>query len=479
MNKKLAKIKEEVVGFVKSITIEPFIFLLMFGIGILAGAEVNTNLMLWKICAVTLGYNETACENLTAEENDEIESATQKRLNDYEIIDTYISGWPAIVYCLVAGGLSDIYGRKPLLFLPIFGAVLGSVVRLIHLIFIRELPLEFLYLGGWYSWLGGSSLYYLGIYGYGADITTDQERAARYARFDGVETLSYMFGSFLSPYVFELGGNYASYITELAFTSIATCYLLFIVKESKQRAPLADQEAGKGAMEVKEPSEGDQHKSFKDKAMTWLNDFVWIPLKETYLTVMKKREGNKRAFILALLFIYAMYWTGNGFKSSQYLYFLKVIEGFTGKIYSQIQIYNQLGSSLLLLFVVPYLTNKLLWHEATLGTLTNGLCLIGYIIKIFAGSVFPDLYISYTFSMANIIVYSVTRSQFTRVVGKDEVGKIFSAVALLAAITPLFSSPIGKKLYNATIDTFPGKASSSDINPFEFFFEKFQNTLLH
>ena len=58
--------------------------------------------------------------------------------------------------------------------------------------------------------------------------------------------------------------------------------------------------------------------------------------------------------------------------------------------------------------------------------------------------------------MANIIVYSVTRSQFTRCVGKDEVGKVFSAVALLAALMPLFSNPMGKKLYNATIDTFPG-----------------------
>ena len=62
--------------------------------------------------------------------------------------------------------------------------------------------------------------------------------------------------------------------------------------------------------------------------------------------------------------------------------------------------------------------------------------------------------------MANIVVYSVTRSQFTRCVDKDEVGKVFSAVALLAAIMPLVSSPLGKKLYNATIDTFPGTVTS-------------------
>ena len=58
--------------------------------------------------------------------------------------------------------------------------------------------------------------------------------------------------------------------------------------------------------------------------------------------------------------------------------------------------------------------------------------------------------------MVHLAVYSVTRSQFTRCVGKDEVGKIFSAVALLSAVMRLIASPMGKKLYNATIDTFPG-----------------------
>ena len=52
----------------------------------------------------------------------------------------------------------------------------------------------------------------------------------RYARFDGIETIAYMFGSFLSPYVFEWGGNWASFITELTVTAIGVLYLVFVVK---------------------------------------------------------------------------------------------------------------------------------------------------------------------------------------------------------------------------------------------------------
>ena len=44
---------------------------------------------------------------------------------------------------------------------------------------------------------------------------------------------------------------------------------------------------------------------------------------------------------------------------------------------------------------------------------------------------------------------------FTYCVGKDEVGKVFSAVALIAALAPMITNPAFKGLYNATIDTFP------------------------
>ncbi len=71
----------------------------------------------------------------------------------------------------------------------------------------------------------------------------------------------------------------------------------------------------------------------------------------------------------------------------------------------------------------------------------------------------------------------MARSLFTKLVGKDEVkyisilvsvivkhklfyllnqvGKIFSAVAVIAAVFPMISDPIYKKLYNATLSTFP------------------------
>ena len=47
------------------------------------------------------------------------------------------------------------------------------------------------------------------------------------------------------------------------------------------------------------------------------------------------------------------------------------------------------------------------------------------------------------------------RSLFSRCVGPDEVGKIFSAVAIITAVVPLASGIAMRKLYSATIDTYP------------------------
>ena len=47
------------------------------------------------------------------------------------------------------------------------------------------------------------------------------------------------------------------------------------------------------------------------------------------------------------------------------------------------------------------------------------------------------------------------RSLFSRCVEPDEVGKIFSAVAIITAVAPLASNIAMRKLYSATLNTYP------------------------
>jgi len=50
---------------------------------------------------------------------------------------------------------------------------------------------------------------------------------------------------------------------------------------------------------------------------------------------------------------------------------------------------------------------------------------------------------------------ALTRSVITKCVGKDDVGKVFSILALVSAAIPLISDPIMKKVYNVTVEYWP------------------------
>ena len=66
--------KDRVVKYVKSITIEPTIFLFMLGQMLIDGAQLNTNLLIEKVCKHEFHHNGTICDNLDLDEYDDIET---------------------------------------------------------------------------------------------------------------------------------------------------------------------------------------------------------------------------------------------------------------------------------------------------------------------------------------------------------------------------------------------------------------------
>lgn len=65
------------------------------------------------------------------------------------------------------------------------------------------------------------------------------------------------------------------------------------------------------------------------------------------------------------------------------------------------------------------------------------------------------MYLSAAFQFNSIITVTI-RSQCTKEVQAEEIGRIFSIVALGQAIVPLFSNPLFGYISKATTDTLPG-----------------------
>ena len=154
-----------------------------------------------KICHIQQNYSLDVCANLN---NDTAtEQIVQGYVNDFQMNSQWISSVPIILFSMIAGALSDVFGRKPLILFPLIGNLLAIICGIINYTFIYELPLEFFYMDNISSFLGGYAVYYLGIYSYGTNVSKPKDRAYRLARLDGVETVAIVIGTSISPKVFS------------------------------------------------------------------------------------------------------------------------------------------------------------------------------------------------------------------------------------------------------------------------------------
>ena len=104
-------------------------------------------------------------------------------VNDLMMKRQWLCTVPTALYSLIGGSLSDDFGkRKPLIYMPLLGGLLAVIMDLFIYIFIDQLPVEIYYATTSYHFLGGSPIYYMGVYGFGATITSAAERAERLAK---------------------------------------------------------------------------------------------------------------------------------------------------------------------------------------------------------------------------------------------------------------------------------------------------------
>ena len=146
----------------KDVTLEPVVFLVKFGSILIVGAQIQTDLLLWKICHLQLGYSELICQNLTSDENDLINDQVQLKANNFLMVFEWLQSGPALIFSLFVGSLVDIYGCKIFIMITLIGHLISDIGILLNYAFIEQLPMEFFYVEAIFSLFGGRPVYYLG-----------------------------------------------------------------------------------------------------------------------------------------------------------------------------------------------------------------------------------------------------------------------------------------------------------------------------
>ncbi len=126
------KILTEVKDYIKSFTIEPVVVFNILGISVIFGAQIDTDLLIWKLCHIELEYSEDVCANLSLDVNEDAENDVQRKLQAFEVIQQWINSSPTLLYAFFMGALSDKFGRKPLMLIPLFGIMVATCLQIVN-----------------------------------------------------------------------------------------------------------------------------------------------------------------------------------------------------------------------------------------------------------------------------------------------------------------------------------------------------------
>ena len=407
--------------FSGGITLEPGIFCILVGTFFVSGPEISTNLLLWKICHIKFGYNETVCDNLSADENNDIENEVQIAANNFKLSETFVIAAPGFIAAIFAGALSDRYGRKKLMIVPMFGHFLAAIFGLINYAFIEVLPLQFFYLEQTFHFFGGQSLYYMGLYSYGADITPEKERVVRFCRWDATELIGVIVGSALSPLLYKWAGPYASYSGFILLQGTAILYFYFFIKEKPRNSD-------------EEEKQTVSQESCMQKFRGIWEIYVKQPILDFIVTLKKKRDGQKSTMIRVLLVIYAFYYLILANYGQLYLYMIKAFPGFNGESYAYYTMYSFTIGIVGLLIYVPLTKRALKWHESAIACFSTTCMAVGLIVAAFVKTAFPGFYLARLIIGFENCIFSTARSMMTRCVDGNEVGKMFAIIAISAPL---------------------------------------------
>lgn len=177
---------------------------------------------------------------------------------------------------------------------------------------------------------------------------------------------------------------------------------------------------------------------------------------DTWHLLFKKRENNARFHIISLLLIYFVGASISlGLTSIQYLYLVKNSDIKLSQIdYGYFKAFNTLARAVSLLVVLPLLKFYSLpdyWFYL-IGITSEFLNLIVYSVASSFSYLIWIAPVVYMFSNYFVVCIRIFAS---KLVDKNETGKIFGIIALVEFLVLLLSSSIITIVYKASIATFP------------------------
>nr|ALS04330.1 proton-coupled folate transporter-like protein [Acartia pacifica] len=429
------------------ITIEPLVLLYTVSVGL--NEVIRSNLIISKICLSKLNYNSTICDNLSEDNNTQYQDEVQKHVTDYESVYSSLAFIPRILYGLLAGTWSDKHGRKPLLVLPMVGQLCASLSYAFNYFFLESLPWQLISLEFLNELAGTYVVYYMAEYTYIADITTEDSRTFRLSIVDGMDYVSTSVGTYISGLLFLYGGYYA------VFGSSAICCILTLVILAVWVKESLPKPGKQGDDDKLNTDTGPNYGSTKDLSETNGKTDNTTDQPST-LAQKNPREFPRKPILFLSIFSFACFiFTYNGTEGTHRYMYAQKKYGWNEQNFTQYLFHYRIAYMITLWIISPVLTRLLNVPDPVINIVACAVSSVGYILPaVMANAKWFTIgsFICMFFPLTTI----TARSMLSRVVPAEEMGRIFSVLALFSATSGSLVEAVFQKVYAASIDKFLG-----------------------
>ncbi|XP_069180881.1 probable peptidoglycan muropeptide transporter SLC46 [Procambarus clarkii] len=399
------------VNAVRLATLEPV--MLLDGACNQAMLIFSENIQLNKICSVKLGLPEEVCGNMTAYEEETI--VAQQAFTKFSVYNAILMSLVPAFMGIFLGAWSDKYGRKvPLLITLTAHACYAGGYLLYN--YMSWWPVEVLFLVTFLEALGGGNACFLAMGTcYTSDLSSLKTHTSRVSTNNSLWYLGGPLGTLLCGFFIATGNDNGGLLLLLIAYLAAILYVAFFIAET--HGPFMDE-----SFRARSGPDADQGLKKEDITVWQMAKDFFRPkhLVDVYKTALKRREGNTRVVIVAVIVANMIRRVARGF--FMYMFVRRVLL-WEGDDYSFWMSYRTLVAALGSLSLVPTLSNLLNFSDLALVVLGTVSIMLEYLCYGLVTSgrgyllwVGPPLGL---LANANIIAL---RSSATKLVSKQEKG---------------------------------------------------------
>uniref|UniRef100_A0A6P7GPM6 Proton-coupled folate transporter-like isoform X2 n=1 Tax=Diabrotica virgifera virgifera TaxID=50390 RepID=A0A6P7GPM6_DIAVI len=397
-------------------------------------SSVVTNLIIYRTCYVTLGYNKSDCSQLGNKDNNvthHYEKIVQPYADVVLMVKSLLDLLLPTFICLMAGSWSDKHGRKPVLLVTLGGMAFTCTLIILFCLFENISPWIFLITAIPTMITGNNTTFFAITLSYISDTSSKETRGLRMAFCEVALATGSLLGSISSSYIFYATNYPSMFAIGLACVSIGIAYTIFFVPESIENM----QESRKLITNTEDE---------KEKPVR-INLF-----KEIIQTTIKKRENYDRAVIILTLTSIIIYiFLTHADTSIRYI-FLR------GKLNWTFTKYNLYNSVCMLIWAAgtmagSYILQRKFHIKDSILALIGLISMLSCVILQFLATNDTAIYIAGASKCLGGLVAPMLRAKISQLVPSDEVGKIFAMVVGAGALVSAALTPVYTLVYNNTI----------------------------